>query len=333
MKKIFPKFICVIFVFLTPFFVEGAWTLKNGWLHDATELPSMPVEDHYHIGLAALDHSDWKEAALQFRIVSQNFPKTSLGQKSFFYLGVAYYHLNEFDVSNVAFSEYLKCQNSPQFFEETITYKFNIACHFKNGAKRRYFGTKKLPKWASGKSLAVEIFDEVIMAVPCHEIAAEAMFAKGELLREECNFDDSIQVYQQLIRRFPKHELAPESYVAISAVYLEKANFEQQNPDLLALSEVNLRRFQQDFPREALIQKVEKNVCLLKEVFAKALYDTAQFYERTDHFKASIIYYQNTIKEFPDTEFARLCEKRLNALKKPVVVDPAPSDEEVNAHS
>jgi outer membrane protein assembly factor BamD (BamD/ComL family) len=295
--------------------LEAAFTIKDGWIANANEVATLTPEKHFHIGMAALEHKDWEEAALQFRIVSSNFPTLPLGQKALFYLGAAYYDLEEYDLSNDAFSRYLKCQNNPPFFEEAITYKFNIACQLKNGAKRRFFGTKRLPKLASGSGLALEIFDEVIAAVPCHDMAAISLYAKGELLKQQYHFDESIEVFQQIIRRFPKHTLAPQSYLAISAIYLSQSHFEEQNPDLLALSEVNLRRFQQDFPRDETVKLAERNVLLLKEVYAKALYETGQFYEKTDHPKASILYYQNAIKSFPNTNAASLSEKRLIALR------------------
>ncbi len=44
------------------------------------------------------------------------------------------------------------------------------------------------------------------------------------------------------------------------------------------------------------------------------LYETAQFYERTDKAQASVIYYQNAITQFPDTKVADRCRNRLRAI-------------------
>lgn len=293
---------------------EAAFTIKDGWIADANTLATRPVEEHYHIGLAAMEHSDWKEAAKQFHVVSSNFPQSSFAKEAFFYLGVANFHLEEYDFANNAFSEYLRVHQNPQRFEEAIEYKFKIANLFKNGAKRHFFGTKHLPKWASGRDVALEIYDQIIAAVPAHELAAQSLFGKADLLCQSGCYVESIDVYQQLIRKFPKHELAPKSYVAISAVYLERSQYEQQNPDLLALAQINLRRFQQEYPRDESIEIVEKNLLALKECCACSLYDIAQFYERTDHPRASIIYYKSAISQFPETAIAGECEKRLAVL-------------------
>ncbi len=294
--------------------LEGAFTIQNGRLVDADEAATFTAEEHFDMGMTAMECSDWRESAKQFRIVSINFPTMSVGQDANYYLGVACFQCEELDFANDALSKYLKCHNNPQYFEEAIAYKFAIANLFKNGAKRHFFGTKQLPKWASGRSLAMEIYDEVIAAVPCHELAAWSLFSKGEMLREDRAFRESVEIYQQLIKRFPKHELAPESYLAISKIYIEQSQCELQNPDLLAFSQINLRRFKQEFPREERLCQAEEDVLTLKEIYARSLYETGLLYERKNYPRASVIYYQNAIAQFPDTFIAQLCQRRLLAL-------------------
>lgn len=301
---------------------HAAWVLKDGWFVDAEDVATMSAERHYEIACRAMERHQWKVAAKHFRIVSLNFPTTAFGQDAPYYLGICYFEHHEYDCANEAFSKYLRCHSNPEFFEEAITYKFEIANRFKNGAKRRFFGMKRLPKWASGRDLALEIYDEVIAAVPCHDLAAWSLYAKGDLLRKDMAFRESIEVYQQLIKRFPKHELAPESYLVISCVYLEQSQFELQNPDLLALAQINFRRFQQDFPRDERICEVEANVCRLTESYARALYDIGRLYERRKYPDAAVLYYRRAIMQFPDTRVAQLCQCRLSDLDSPYEVHP-----------
>lgn len=291
------------------------YIVKNGSLVNSDEAAIFSVEEHYTLGAEAFELCDWDEAAKQFRIVSYNFPSTVLGQDANFFLGVACYHLKEFDFSNEAFSAYLRCHTNPQYFEEAISFKFNVANQFKQGARRRFFGTKHLPKWASGRSHAYEIYDEVIAAVPCHDLAAWSLFSKAQMLKEDGRYAESIDVYQLLIRRFPKHELAPESYLAISKIFIDQSLCEMQNPDLLAFAQINLRRFSQDFPREERISIIEQDVMRLKEIYATALFETGQFYERIHKPFASVIYYQNAVDQFPETCTAQQCQQRLKALR------------------
>lgn len=313
--------------------LQGAYTLKGGRIVSVQVIAKYSAQEHFALGLTAIEAGDWNEAAKQFNIVETNFPTTSYGQEAHYYLGICHYKLEEFDIANEAFSQYLKVQSNPRFFQETIEYKYSIAERLKEGAKRRFFGSKQLPKWACGKSMALNIYDEVIAAVPCHDIAARALVSKGFLLWEMSDFRPAVESFQLVIRRFPKNELAPECYLYISQVYLELSEIEFQNPDILAFAQINLRKFTQEYPREERVCLVENDVQAIKEIYARGLYDTGQFYERTCKREAAIIYYRNAIHQFPDTCVANLCRNRLLCLDPSYCPEPMTEDEEELAES
>jgi outer membrane protein assembly factor BamD (BamD/ComL family) len=275
---------------------------------------TLPVQEHYELGITALGLSNWKEASKQFRIVTGNFPKSTYAQDAFFYLGVAEYHLEEYDFANEAFSNYINTGNNPKHFQEAIEYKFQIAQNLASGSKRRLLGTRRLPKWATGRTLAIKIFDEVIASLSSHELAAQALFAKGNLHRELQYYRPAIEDFQLLIKRFPKNELVPDAYVNISHIYLEMSSHELQNPDILNFAEMNLKKFRTAFPREERLADVEQDLEDIKETYAQGLYETGRFYERTSKPSASVIYYKNTLKQFPNTDVAKSAKDRIQKI-------------------
>jgi outer membrane protein assembly factor BamD (BamD/ComL family) len=293
---------------------KGGFIVKNGKFLDANLSASLSVQEHFELGQQALEASDWREASKQFRIVTCNFPKSTYAQEAFFYLGVAEFELEEYDFSNEAFSNYIQSKNNPKHFQEAIEYKFNIAQNLANGCKRRFLGTRRLPKWASGRTLALKIYDEVIASLSSHDLAAQALYAKGELHWQLQLYRPAIEDYQLLIKRFPKHELVPDAYVAISNIYLELSAYELQNPDILTFAEMNLKKFRHAFPREERIADVEQDLESIQEIYAKGLYETGRFYERTCHPEAALIYYQNAINQFPETNIAECAKQRIQRL-------------------
>lgn len=297
---------------------EAAFTFSNGRVVDVEEVATLPVEEHYRLGIEAYNDCLWETALHNFRAIVCSYPNANCTLDCYFYQGVCYFYLDELDFANEAFSLYLKKQNNPKFFEETIEYKFYIAERFRCGARKRFFGTKQLPKWASGRGLGLQIYDEVICSLPAHDLAARALYYKGVLLWEDDAFRESIDSFQALIRRFPKHELAPDSYLAIADVYVEQSCSEFQNPDLLALATINLRKFSRDFPRDERIELVEERVQWMKESFARGLYEIGRFYERKGEPEAAAIYFSKAIKDFPDTEIAEFCRVRLVTSHAPI---------------
>lgn len=293
---------------------SAAWSARQKRLAPLEDVATLPPGEHYRRACEFYNSGRWDKAAKEYRLVAVNFSETTYGQDANFFLGVSYYNMFELDLANDAFNQYLLCQTNPNHFKESIEFKFNIAERLRAGAKRRYLGSKQMPKWASGYSLAIEIYDEVITAMPSHEIAAQAFYGKGCLLRYQREYRDSIEAFQTLISRFPKSELAPECFMLINQVYLDQCQREFQNPDLLAFAEINLHKFEGQFPGEKRLEKARSELLRIKEVYAQGMYDTAYFYERVDQPRAAAIYYQKAIADFPETYVARRCRRRLSSF-------------------
>ncbi len=305
--------------------LNAGWVVVDGQPLLKENAPYLVPQEHFAKGQEAFYNGSWATAAEHMQILANTFPETSFGQDAFFYLAVSHYHLGELDLANSELNDYLNSQTNPIYFEEAIEYKFYIAEQYRAGQRRRLFGTKTLPKWASGKENALEIYDEVLGAMPNHELAVKALFYKGCLLWEQRDYQGSIDSFQALVRRFPKHELAPDSFLYMNKVYLEQSEKEFHNPDLMAFAELNLNRFEAAFPREERLEEARADLMRIKERYARGLYDTGQFYERVGQPRAAVIYYQKAYRDFSNTQIAVKCRARLHRLypKALDLTDPA----------
>lgn len=316
---VFASVLCVGYT------AEAAFTIQNGRFINADLVATHSPEEHFALGMESMEHCHWKDAALQFAIVTANFPNTTVAQEAYYHLGIAEFNMCEFDYANDAFSSYLKCQNNPPYFLSAIEYKFQIAEKFRCGARRRFLGSKRLPRWSTGRTMALKIYDEIIAAVPSSEMAAQALYSKGCLLWTICEYRDSIEAFQLLCKRFPKSEMAPDCFLIISRIYVDLCRSELQNPDILAFAQLNAKKFRMEFPKEERLYEADYNVNEIKELYAGGLYDTGQFYERVGHPNAAIIYYYSGIYQFPETLVAQMCKSRLYALDPSFNEDSLPA--------
>lgn len=278
-------------------------------------------------GYRSFECGHWHEASISLQRVVMSLPNDPAAIPAEFYLGVSLFNAQDYDFANHAFSSYLTKSNHPEFFEEAIHYKFRIAEAFRKGSRRRLVKLRICPQWASAEDLALSIYDEVIVAMPNHLLAAKSLYAKGCLLQSSQDFKESIENFQTLIRRFPKNELTPEAYLKIAHVYYLQSEYEVQNPDLLALAELNARRFREDFPKEERVECAEQYVLDIKEVYARGLMDIGVFYERTDHPLSAMIYYRSAIGQFPETKAANYCRGRVNYLERMHKIDVIEGEE------
>jgi outer membrane protein assembly factor BamD (BamD/ComL family) len=316
--------ICLLLsiLFGAPIATEATYIFKNGKLIKAEEVATMSVQEHYSAAMSAYQQQSWGEVIHHCVIVIKNFGSSPFAQEAYFHLGVAYFHTGEIEFANRFFTKYLKKQATPKYFEETIQYKFKIAEKYHKGAKKHVLGMENMPKWVPARGEAIAIYDQVITALPHHELATQSLCGKAQLLLQEEEYKSSIETYQTLIRRFPKHPLAVESYIGVGEVYLAQAQAEYPDQDFLDLAEINLRKFRASFPGDEKIALGEKTLLEMREIFASDLYDTGRFYERTSKPQAAYIYYTRILAKYPDTKVCTRATKRLGRMK----IQPTPSE-------
>lgn len=293
----------------------GAYTVKGGKVMHVDEVATLSVQDHHSKLLEGAQNQNWQEVIQQANIIIKNFPGTPFYQESFYFLGCAYFNLQDFDIANQHLSNYLRKQTALQHFRDAIELKFQVGEKFREGYRRHIGGLEFLPKWMPAKDEAIKIYDEVISALPNDDLAAKSLFGKGALLLQDEEYTASVETYQTLIRRFPKHPLTPDAYVEIAHVYLVQSQEKYPDADYLDLASINLRKFRQDFPLNSRVEEAEKIYGQMQEVFANNFYEIAQFYERTKKPHASILYYSKIIKTFPNTKSAELSKKRMQVLR------------------
>jgi outer membrane protein assembly factor BamD (BamD/ComL family) len=317
----------VLINFLFPIFNKGKKMkrLKNILLLTAILFSSvyatdynrfnLSVQESYSNATKALQDKRWDDVIYFSSIINKNFADSSFAKDAIFYQGVAYYNIREYEMADKFFSSYLKDQVNQKYFQDIITYKFEIAEKFFAGEKKHLFGVKKLPRLFKAKDEALALYEEVIQAMPRSDMATQSLYAKGLILSGFEEWDDGIETLNQLITSFPKHELSSHAFLHMQKIYLNKASPKQQDSDLLDMAELNLQRFELAFPVDDKLDEAKEVFNQMKEKYATGLFEIGQFFERTKKINASVIYYSKIISAFPSTKSASLSSKRLEYLK------------------
>jgi outer membrane protein assembly factor BamD (BamD/ComL family) len=292
----------------------SGFALRKGKVINKKDVPWLTVQEHYSLGKDSFESGNYDEAAKHFRVVVANYLDSPFGQDSLYFCAASFYHVGELEKANIAATEYLSNQSNLKYFEDVLELKLAIGEKYSNGARKHLFGMEKLPKWSSGSSEGVAIYNEIIATIPSHPFAAKAYFAKGMVHKSEREWKEAVDNFQSVINKFPKHDLTPVCYKEITSIYLARAKSELNNPDLLAQAEVHVNKFRIAFPSDPAVAENETQFLEMQEVYANGLFKTAKFYERTKKPKAAVLYYHVALKQFPKTETAALCKERLDEL-------------------
>jgi len=297
-------------------------TLQGEFLFDGPNLHYRELknaEEEFQMGKTAWNAGDYTTALLSFEAIWNNYPRSPLASESLFRSAKCLIRLQELDAANEKLSLYLRSQGAPTYFKEAIVDKFQIAEKFREGSGKPLFGVRYLPKWIGAETLALEIYDEIATIIPSDQLAAKSLYSKGLLLKKMGQWKEAVDAFHNLIRRFPHDALAAESYVQNNEVFLVQCEIEIQNPDILGMARVNLKRFETDFPNDDRIELVHKGVKRVEECYAEALFEAGMLYERKGEPKSAELYYKNTCHLFPETKVAKLSDMRLKRLEKTLI--------------
>lgn len=279
--------------------------------------PNYTAYECFTLANQYFENSEWIEVIRYTKIIIQKYPNSSFAKDALYYLGIAYFNLKDFEISNKYFTRYLKDDFNPKYFEETMHYKYSIAHYFKNGAKKRMFEWKKGPKILAAEEDAIVIFDEIIASMPTHEIAIRSLFAKAELLFNDNQFKEAVSSFELLIDRYEKHELAIESFIQIQKVFLKQTTYRKQDPNVLDLAKLNIERFNDTYPLEKEKTKILEDIfCQMQEKYAIGFLEIAQFYEKSKKKDAAILYYSKILNTFPETNSAKIAQARFDNLNE-----------------
>ena len=274
------------------------------------------AQDYYSTISKAAKSKNWWNVIYFTKIAMNLYPKSEFSSEIIYYLGEAYFHVDQYDLADKCFSDYLTIEFSPKYYEEAVMYKFQIAKTYYLGAKKHLFGLKKMPKIIPAKEDALKLFDEVLNAIPNSDVAIESWYYKAKILFDLEDFKESVEAFQTIIRKFPQHEYAIESFLEIEKVYLKQADPKHQDPNLLELAEINLKKFREAFPKEPRIKDAEDNFHKIQDIFAQGLFEIGRFYERTKKINSSLIYYRKVVSAYPGSNCAKLSTERLDKLVK-----------------
>ncbi|MFY7843135.1 MAG: tetratricopeptide repeat protein [Rhabdochlamydiaceae bacterium] len=225
--------------------------------------------------------------------------------EAWFFKGVGAFHLGEYEIANESFSNYLSLTKDSSKHKEVIAYKLKIADYFKKGGKKHLMGVQKLPRLFSSKEEALQIYEEVLQALPYDHLGGVALFHKGEMAFEAKEYKEAIEIFESVIQRFPQAPLSADSFIKIGLSYLRESLDSFPDPHNMELAVLNKNNFERSFPDHKKISVLENYLDEMQEFFAKSLFETAQFYQKRGKREASSVYYNQILKKYEKTVTAQ----------------------------
>ena len=199
-------------------------------------------------------------------------------------------------------------------FQEAIESQFRIGEIYLNGKKRKLLGVPV----GSGLDDAVEIFAAIVRSAPYGRYTARARYDIGRAREGQGSADLAIEAYQSVVENFPNDPLAIDAQYQIGYIWFRASRSGTYDPDAAAKARVAFEDFLFRFPKSEKAPQARENLAKLQHRLTKGSFDIAQFYDKTKHYRAAVLYYNEVIRQQPGSPESEVAKKRIEQLRSKV---------------
>ncbi len=297
----------------SPAFAAWVWSPETGKFVNADATVQDTPQKQYDHAMAFYKKKDLKEAQQQLGLLLKRYAGSPIAPEAQYQLGTIYEEMGDYYRAFQGYRNLLQRYPQSERVSEAVEREFRIGNLFLSGKRGKLFGLDILP---SGPK-AVEIFKHIVEAAPYSEYGDEAQFHLGLAYKKTGHFGESIQAFQAVIDQYPNSSLKPQARFQIADTsYLQSVTATRDQRAMDQASQ-EIDQFLKYHPDSSVSDKAAKLRQEIDEKNAEKNYRIALFYEKENFLDSAFVYYRDVILRYPQTQWGRKAEERLEALEKP----------------
>lgn len=230
----------------------------------------------------------------------------------------AFYHLDEL----------MDFYPASRLFYPSLEKQFAIAERFLTDYKHRFLGMSLL----SAEDEGVEILFRIQARAPGSPIAERALLRTADHYYDDSQFDLAADAYAAYARSYPRSPELPR--VRLQQAFSSLAQFRGLTFDATPVvdAKAQLEDVRAEYPDLAAEANVSDLLERVDGILAARVYQTADFYRRTNEPRAAVYNWRYLVENYPDTPDAERARRHLEKMPAWAMELPAPtvggSDEE-----
>jgi outer membrane protein assembly factor BamD len=197
------------------------------------------------------------------------------------------------------------------FFDNTLERLYSIGNLYLAGEPARLW---KIPIGPS-MDKTVEIYESIIKAAPYGKYAPEAQFKIGLAREKQKKFSDAVAAYNTLIDKYPGNDIVDDAQYQIGHAWLKASSEPEYDQSAAEKSIEAFQDFIVRYPNSEKIDQAKEYIGSLNGRQTAGSFNIAKFYESQRNLKAAYIYYNEVIRQNPDSSQAQIAKKKVQELR------------------
>jgi len=308
-KKIFLMVFCSLLVTHTAS-AYWLWTPKSGkWVNPKTAVKATPKEQ-VETARFLFEGKHYEEARKEFGKLIKAYPKSAEAADSQYYLGRIDEETGKLYEAFQAYQRLIDKYPFSDKIQEAIERQYKIGEAFISGA-RKGMSTVFAPE-----NPGVEIFSKVVENSNYGPLADKAQYKLGLVLKGLARYYEAEEAFSRLIKSYPDSEWVAAAKFQIASCRAAVSQGPDYDQGATKEAQERFQEFVNTHPEAVLSTEAQKNIASLKDKEACSNYNAGRFYERQQIYPSARIYYEDVVKNYPDTAWAAKSLERLQILER-----------------
>jgi outer membrane protein assembly factor BamD len=196
-------------------------------------------------------------------------------------------------------------------FDAAIESLFRNGEMYLNGKKTKFLGiTIK-----TSMDQAVAIFDGIARVAPYGKYAARAQFNLGRAREKQGSNELAIKAYEEVVEKFPNDPLAIDAQYQIGYIYSQASTSGTNDPNAAAKAKTGFQDFLYRYPHSEKAAQARENLKRIDHQQTASSFEIARFYDKQKFYRAAAIYYNDVIRQQPESVEGDKAKKRISELR------------------
>ena len=272
------------------------------------------AEELFAKAQAAEKQGEITRAIKTYRTLVKRHPQSTLASGSLFRYSKLLEEKGDLVKAARSYRALMEYYPKTEHFAEAIEAQFRIGELYVNGKKVKVLG---IPL-ATSMDTAVEIFAAIVRSAPYGRYTARAQFDIGRAREKQGAADLAIAAYQAVVEKFPNDPLAVDAQYQIGYIWLKAARGGSYDPNAAEQARIAFQDFLFRFPKSEKVPQARENLRLLEGRQTRNSLEVAKFYDKHKNYRAAVIYYNEVIREQPNSPASVAAKSRIDELRKKV---------------
>jgi outer membrane protein assembly factor BamD len=217
-----------------------------------------------------------------------------------------------------AFQKMVTKYPSSDYFSQALNEQYRIANLFLAGEPQRIW---KIPVGPSMQR-TIEMYQRIIKNAPYGDYAPQCQFDIGIADEKQRKFTDAVDAYQLVLDNYPTSSVAANAQYQIGYAWMKSSISGDYDMGAAKKAVDAFQDYLVRYPNSDKSVQAQENIRRLGQKQTQGAFDIAKFYETQHQTRAAFIYYNEVLREDPNSDQAMQAKKRIADLRPLVEAMP-----------